>query len=53
MVRIDYSKTGIEKRQLDAIKGQIAEAKKLVEQGGGAGDDFLGWVRLPENYDKE
>ena len=53
MVRIDYSKTGIEKRQLDAIKNQIAYAKNLVENGGGEGDDFLGWVRLPENYDKE
>ena len=53
MIKLDYSKTGIEKRQLDAIKAQIAHAKNLVEQGGGEGDDFLGWVRLPENYDKE
>ena len=53
MIKIDYSKTGIEKRQLDAIKNQIAYAKNLVENGGGEGDDFLGWVRLPENYDKE
>ena len=53
MIKLDYSKTGIEKRQLDAIKNQIAYAKNLVENGGGEGDDFLGWVRLPENYDKE
>lgn len=53
MIKIDYSKSGIRKEQLDMIKDQMLEAKKKVEEGTGAGGDFLGWVRLPENYDKE
>ena len=28
-------------------------AYKLLMEGNGPGNDFLGWVRLPENYDKE
>ena len=53
MIKIDYSKTGIEERQLNAIKGQLKEARKFVEKGGADGDDFLGWVELPKNYDKK
>ena len=33
---------------------QFAElANEILEKGTGAGNDFLGWVKLPENYDKE
>lgn len=53
MLKIDYSKSGIRKEQLDMIKGQMLDAKKSVEEGLNAGNDFLGWVRLPENYDKK
>ena len=28
-------------------------ANEILEKGTGAGNDFLGWVKLPENYDKE
>ncbi|MDP4133350.1 MAG: glucose-6-phosphate isomerase [Bacillota bacterium] len=53
MVKFDYSESTITKSEVDAIRSQVLEAKRLVENGGGAGDDFLGWVKLPENYDKE
>lgn len=53
MIKIDYSKSTITAEQLEHAKGQMLEAKKCVEKGTGAGNDFLGWVRLPENYDKE
>ncbi len=53
MVKLDYSKTGISEEQLSAIKGQIGLARDLVINKGGQGDDFLGWVTLPETYDKE
>ncbi len=53
MIKIDYSKSGITAEQMEHAKGQMLEAKKCVEHGTGAGSDFLGWVRLPENYDKE
>ncbi len=53
MIKIDYSKSTITAEQLEHAKGQMLEAKKCVEKGTGAGNDFLGWVRLPENYDKD
>lgn len=53
MLKIDYSKSGIEKEQLEIIKGQMLDAKKSVEEGSNVGSDFLGWVKLPENYDKK
>lgn len=35
------------------IKSQIAAADKMVAEKSGLGNDFLGWVELPKNYDKQ
>ena len=54
-ISFDYSKvTNVIKE--DEVKNMqiIAEgAKELLLSGKGAGNDFLGWVDLPVNYDKE
>ncbi|MFL0246473.1 glucose-6-phosphate isomerase [Candidatus Clostridium stratigraminis] len=34
-------------------KAMVREAHNMVHNGTGAGKDFLGWVNLPVNYDKE
>ena len=39
--------------ELAGIAGEAKAAFELVKSGKGAGNDFLGWVNLPENYDKE
>ena len=39
--------------ELTAVASEAANAFELVQSGKGAGNDFLGWVKLPENYDKE
>ena len=31
----------------------LKQAHEWLVKGTGAGSDFTGWVRLPENYDKE
>ena len=36
-----------------AIEAETVAAYKTVAQRDGAGNDFLGWVDLPVNYDKE
>ena len=38
---------------LASIAGEVAKAHDKVHNGTGAGSDFLGWVDLPMNYDKE
>ena len=54
--------TTLETRYLDgfvrdhewsAIQPQVTAAHELLTSGKGPGNDFLGWVDLPVNYDKE
>lgn len=50
---IDYSKTGVQSHEVEYFKEQIALAHKMLHEKTGAGNDFLGWVDLPVDYDKE
>lgn len=36
-----------------AISDEVKAAQKTLREKSGAGNDFLGWVDLPVNYDKE
>ena len=38
---------------LTAIEAEATAAYKTVSERSGAGNDFLGWVDLPVNYDKD
>ena len=48
-----YIKPFIEEAELSAIKADISAAHKTLLDGNGEGNDFLGWVDLPNAYDKE
>ncbi|MCD8048562.1 MAG: glucose-6-phosphate isomerase [Clostridia bacterium] len=54
-IKFDCSKAAqfINEGELEALKPQVALAHDTLHNGTGAGSDFLGWVRLPEDYDKE
>lgn len=54
-VTFDYSKTGefISGHELEYMQDAVAAAKDKLLNGTGAGNDFLGWIDLPVNYDKE
>ena len=43
----------VNEAELEAIKPEIAKAHKCLLDGNGEGSDFLGWIDLPNNYDKE
>ena len=43
----------VKQDELEAIKPEIAAAHKRLLDGSGEGSDFLGWIDLPNNYDKE
>lgn len=55
-IKFDYSKV-LEKfvgqHEVDYLQGQVSQADKMLREGTGPGSDFLGWLDLPENYDKE
>lgn len=54
-IKFDYSKLKpfVAENELDEIQWQVDGADKLLREGTGAGSDYLGWIDLPEDYDKE
>lgn len=47
-----YTEKFISKHEFDQIRPFVELADKILMEGKGAGNDFLGWVDLPKNYDK-
>lgn len=54
-VSLDYSKANlfIRDNEVESIKKIAEDAKQVLISKTGAGNDFLGWIDLPVNYDKE
>ena len=54
-IRFDYTKAEkfISKEEIEALAPAVKAAHETLHSGTGRGSDFLGWVNLPENYDKE
>jgi glucose-6-phosphate isomerase len=48
-----YLNKFISPHEIDNIKDRVSLAAKTLEERSGPGDDFLGWLDLPEKYDKE
>ena len=55
MLSLDCSKVQkfVSAEEMDNMEKITALAADILESGSGAGSDFLGWVDLPVNYDKE
>lgn len=43
----------VSEQEYKAIAGQIKEAHNALHSGTGMGNDFIGWLNLPTDYDKE
>ncbi len=54
-VTFDYSKASsfISAAEVERMKKLTLDAKKVLVEKTGDGNDFLGWIDLPVNYDKE
>ena len=54
-VTFDYSKTAefISKDEITSMKKLVLDAKETLVSKNGAGNDFLGWIDLPVDYDKD
>jgi len=48
-----YVENFVAPHELDGIKPQVENAVGLLHNKTGLGNDFLGWLDLPTNYDKE
>lgn len=54
-IKFDYSniENVVQPHELTNLQQQVTTANKMLREGTGAGSDYLGWVDLPKNYDKE
>ena len=54
-VTFDYSKAScfVSEHEVENMKELALNAKETLVKKTGAGNDFLGWIDLPVNYDKE
>ncbi|KAB2952082.1 glucose-6-phosphate isomerase [Heliorestis acidaminivorans] len=41
------------KDQVDTLEKEVLQAHQALHQGTGAGHEFTGWLKLPEQYDRE
>ncbi len=48
-----YLKGFVAQHEYQAMEPQVKAAHETLHAGTGMGSDFLGWVTLPEDYDKE
>ena len=55
MVTFDTSAADVFVRdaEVNMMEQPVLAAKKCLLEKSGAGNDFLGWIDLPVNYDKE
>lgn len=54
-VTFDYSKAAgfVSAEEIENFKGIVMNAKEMLLDKTGAGNDYLGWIDLPIDYDKE
>lgn len=54
-VTFDYSKAMgyVSQHEIDSMKAITESAKQLLLSKSGAGNDYLGWINLPVDYDKD
>ncbi len=48
-----YLEGFVHEHEIAALQPQVTAAHEMLHNGTGLGNDFIGWVDLPENYDKE
>ncbi|MBQ2662782.1 MAG: glucose-6-phosphate isomerase [Clostridia bacterium] len=54
-LKFDYSKAlpFVKQYEIDNLAKYVADAHEMLHNKTGAGNDYLGWVNLPSDYDKE
>lgn len=48
-----YAESFVKKEELEAVRKEVVKAHEMLHNATGKGNDFLGWVDLPVNYDKD
>ena len=48
-----YLRGFISEHEYDGVAAEVKAAHRVLHEGSGLGNDFLGWLNLPTDYDKE
>jgi len=48
-----YLERFVNTNEIDAIADEVMEAQKILNNGSGKGNDFLGWITLPDEIDAD
>ena len=51
-MRVDFSRLDMDKK-METVQEKSVDALKALLEGTGAGNDFIGWIDQPVDYDKE
>lgn len=52
-LNLNYVGKYADKEKFDSMRSEVSAAHKMLTEGTGLGSDFLGWLDLPVNYDKD
>lgn len=52
-LKIDAAHSGVGRAEIGEWAEKVAAAHTALNNGSGAGSDFLGWLKLPLDYDRE
>jgi glucose-6-phosphate isomerase len=54
-IKFDYNMAlgFINENEISYLENQIESAHRMLHEKSGPGNDFLGWVELPNDYDRE
>ena len=52
-LNLNYVGKYADKEKFDSMRSEVSTAHKMLTEGTGLGSDFLGWLDLPVNYDKD
>ena len=52
-LNLNYVGKYADKEKFDSMRSEVFAAHKMLTEGTGLGSDFLGWLDLPINYDKD
>ena len=52
-LKLDYSRSSVVEQEIAGLKNMVATAHEMLHEKSGLGNDFLGWIDLPVDYDKE
>jgi glucose-6-phosphate isomerase len=54
-ITLNYAKSNIYLKQseIDAYADKISQSHDMLHHGTGPGSEYLGWIDLPDHYDRE